>query len=168
MQLGSAYALRSLFSSPAEPALIPSMAKAKRKTANKKRQTTGKARKAASKSAKTAKPAPARRPKHEKAAIRSDAFAKAILDAKSYRDDPDSLRELFEQASAKAAVIPKTSLNELGPYLQAMLRLVRAYALRRLSRHRQGCFVDHYRFHRLPGRPIRSDPRRSSVPWLCR
>lgn len=69
-----------------------------------------------------------RRPLHEKAAIRSDAFAKAILDAKSYRDDPESLGELFEQASAKVAAIPRAALNELGPYLHAMLRLVRAYA----------------------------------------
>jgi len=68
------------------------------------------------------------RPVQEKAAIRSDAFAKAILDAKSYRDDPDSLRALFEEASAKAAAIPNAALNELGPYLQAMLRLIRAYA----------------------------------------
>jgi uncharacterized membrane protein YkvA (DUF1232 family) len=65
---------------------------------------------------------------HEKAAVRSDAFAKAILEAKSYRDDPRSLGELFEQASAKAAEIPAAALNELGPYLQTMLRLVRAYA----------------------------------------
>jgi uncharacterized membrane protein YkvA (DUF1232 family) len=68
------------------------------------------------------------RPRQEKAAIRSDAFAKAILDAKSYRDDPQSLTELFREASAKAASIPKTALNELGPYLQAMLRLIRAYS----------------------------------------
>jgi uncharacterized membrane protein YkvA (DUF1232 family) len=78
-------------------------------------------------------PAPAtqqkrRRPAHEKAAIRSDAFAKAILDAKSYTADPETLRTLFQEASIKAAAIPKTALNELGPYLQAMLRLVRAYA----------------------------------------
>jgi uncharacterized membrane protein YkvA (DUF1232 family) len=73
--------------------------------------------------------AASRRPLHEKAAIRSDAFAKAILEAKSYRDDPDSLRELFQVASVKAASIPHTALNELGPYLQTMLRLVRAYAM---------------------------------------
>ena len=72
---------------------------------------------------------PARkRPHPEKAAIRSEAFAKAILDAKSYASDPDSLLALFEEASDKAAAIPRASLNELGPYLQAMLRLIRAYA----------------------------------------
>ena len=67
------------------------------------------------------------RPAQEKAAIRSDAFAKAILDAKSYTADPQTLGELFQEASAKAASIPQTALNELGPYLQAMLRLIRAY-----------------------------------------
>jgi len=65
---------------------------------------------------------------YEKAAIRSDAFAKAILEAKSYTADPDTLSALFKEASVKAAAIPKTALNELGPYLQTMLRLVRAYA----------------------------------------
>jgi uncharacterized membrane protein YkvA (DUF1232 family) len=69
-----------------------------------------------------------KRPRPEKAAIRSEAFAKAILDAKSYASDPDSLLALFEEASGKAAAIPRASLNELGPYLQAMLRLIRAYA----------------------------------------
>ena len=64
----------------------------------------------------------------EKAAIRSDAFAKAILEAKSYTADPETLGALFQEASAKAAEIPKTALNELGPYLQTMLRLVRAYS----------------------------------------
>jgi uncharacterized membrane protein YkvA (DUF1232 family) len=65
----------------------------------------------------------------EKAAIRSEAFAKAVLDAKSYAADPDSLRTLFEQASLKAARIPRTALRETWPYLQAMLRLIWAYSL---------------------------------------
>jgi|1185.fasta_scaffold289942_1 uncharacterized membrane protein YkvA (DUF1232 family) len=64
----------------------------------------------------------------EKAAIRSAAFAKAILDAKSYTADPASLRELFKEASVKAAAIPSNTLEGVGPYLQAMLRLLRAYA----------------------------------------
>lgn len=75
-----------------------------------------------------ASPSRRKRPAHEKAAIRSDAFAKAILGAKSFTADPETLSTLFEQASEKAAAIPKTALNELGPYLHAMLRLVRAYA----------------------------------------
>ena len=103
------------------------MAKTKQRTSKRPASKSTRKRKVALK--KTAKPSrQRRRPPQEKAAIRSDAFAKAILDAKSYRDDPESLRELFEQASDKAAAIPKTALNELGPYLQAMLRLIRAYA----------------------------------------
>ena len=67
------------------------------------------------------------RPAHESAAIRSDAFGKAILEAKSYRADPECLVELFEHASSKVAAIPRATLHELGPYLHAMLRLIRAY-----------------------------------------
>src|SRR5947209_8659149 len=106
------------------------MAKTKRRTLKKKRSSAAKSRHPARNKANkvSSTPPASRRPVQEKAAIRSDAFAKAILDAKSYRDDPDSLRALFEEASAKAASIPKTALNELGPYLQAMLRLIRAYA----------------------------------------
>ena len=109
------------------------MPKAKRKQPAKKRtaarKTTHKPKSKAAKPAKSPRPPVTKRPRQEKAAVRSDAFAKAILEAKSYRDDPDSLRELFELASAKAETIPQAALNELGPYLQAMLRLVRAYAL---------------------------------------
>ncbi len=102
------------------------MAKATpRKSAKKK--TARKSRNRKQRSAKSAATRTDRRPAQEKAAIRSDAFAKAILDAKSYTADPESLGELFREASAKAASIPKTALNELGPYLQAMLRLIRAY-----------------------------------------
>jgi len=67
------------------------------------------------------------RPAHEAAAIRSDAFGKAILEAKSYRADPECMIELFEHASSKVAAIPKAALHELGPYVHAMLRLIRAY-----------------------------------------
>jgi len=42
---------------------------------------------------------------YEKAAIRSQAFAKAIVDAKFYATDPQRLRDLFEEASRKAAAI---------------------------------------------------------------
>ena len=114
------------------------MAKRKRPTAAKKRpvrKSTGQ-RRAQGKSRVVPKVTPrssaarsqSNRPAQEKAAVRSDAFAKAILEAKAYRDDPDSLRELFELASVKVAAIPEAALNELGPYLQAMLRLIRAYA----------------------------------------
>jgi uncharacterized membrane protein YkvA (DUF1232 family) len=116
-----------VFSPIAEPAFIAAMTRAKRRKTPKARRTA----KPKSRRTKIAKQTTVlreyRRPAHEKAAIRSDAFAKAILEAKSYRDDPDSLAELFEHASSKVAAIPKTALNELGPYLHCMLRLVRAY-----------------------------------------
>src|SRR5205807_9552771 len=64
---------------------------------------------------------------HEKAAIRSQAFAKAIVDAKFYATDPQRLRDLFEEASRKAAAIPKEPFKDSWPYLQSMLRLLRAY-----------------------------------------
>ena len=64
---------------------------------------------------------------YQKAAIRSEAFARAILDAKSYAADPDRLRALFDEASKKAASIPKEPFKENWAYVQAMLRLMRAY-----------------------------------------
>ena len=64
---------------------------------------------------------------HEKAAVRSEAFAKAILDAKSYSEDPARLRVLLKEASKKAATLPKEPFRDTWPYLQTMLRLIRAY-----------------------------------------
>src|SRR5438067_11884368 len=64
---------------------------------------------------------------YQKAAIRSQAFAKAILDAKFYATDPQRLRALFDEASRKAAAIPKEPFKDSWPYLQSMLRLIRAY-----------------------------------------
>src|SRR5205085_60872 len=63
----------------------------------------------------------------QKAAVRSEAFARAILDAKSYIIDPARLRALFEEASRKVAAIPKDPFKDSWPYLQTMLRLIRAY-----------------------------------------
>ena len=65
---------------------------------------------------------------YQKAAIRSRAFAKAILDAKSYATDPERLHALFEKAAGKAASIPKEPFKDTWAYFQAMLRLVRAYS----------------------------------------
>jgi len=64
---------------------------------------------------------------YQKAAIRSQAFGKAILDAKFYATDPRRLRALFEEASRKAAAIPKEPFKDSWPYLQSMLRLIRAH-----------------------------------------
>ena len=68
-----------------------------------------------------------RRRPYQKAAIRSHAFARAVLDAASYSLDPVSLRALFEEAARKVAAIPKEPFKDSWPYLQAMLRLIRAY-----------------------------------------
>ncbi len=67
-----------------------------------------------------------RRP-YQKAAIRSQAFAKAILNAESYARDSASLRVLFEEAARKVAAIPKEPFKDSWPYLQTMLRMIRAY-----------------------------------------
>jgi len=64
---------------------------------------------------------------YQQAAIRSEAFAKAILDAKSYAADPDLLRALFDEASSKAASISREPFKDNWAYVQAMLRLIRAY-----------------------------------------
>jgi uncharacterized membrane protein YkvA (DUF1232 family) len=64
----------------------------------------------------------------EKAAVRSRAFAKAMLEAKSHAADPKRLRALFQEASEKAASIPKAPFKDTWAYLQAMLRLIRAYS----------------------------------------
>src|SRR5437868_6424114 len=68
-----------------------------------------------------------RRRPYQKAAIRSHAFARAVLNAASYSLDPVSLRALFEEAARKVAAIPKDPFKDSWPYLQAMLRLIRAY-----------------------------------------
>ena len=63
---------------------------------------------------------------HSKPALRSEAFARALADAKSCVDDRDRLETLFNEAARKAACVPKDSFKEYWPYLQTMLRLVRA------------------------------------------
>jgi len=62
-----------------------------------------------------------------KPALRSDAFARALIDAKSCLDDSESLRALFNEAARKAAAVPKEPFRESWAYLQTMLRLVRAH-----------------------------------------
>lgn len=64
---------------------------------------------------------------YSKPALRSEAFARALTDAKSCVDDRDRLQTLFNEASRKAASVPKDSFKEYWPYLQTMLRLVRAH-----------------------------------------
>ncbi len=64
---------------------------------------------------------------YSKPALRSEAFARALTDAKSCVDDRESLQALFNEAARKAAVVPRDSFKEYWPYLQTMLRLVRAH-----------------------------------------
>ena len=66
-----------------------------------------------------------RRVPYQKAAIRSSAFARALLNAGSIGRDPERLRALFEEAGPKVASIPKEPFKDSWPYLQAMLRLIR-------------------------------------------
>jgi uncharacterized membrane protein YkvA (DUF1232 family) len=76
------------------------------------------------------KPAPKRverRVAQPKAALRSEAFARALADAKGHANDPEHLRVLFEDAARKAAAVPRDPFEDSWPYVQAMLRLVRAY-----------------------------------------
>jgi uncharacterized membrane protein YkvA (DUF1232 family) len=64
---------------------------------------------------------------YRKPALRSEAFARALIDAKACLNDPDTLIALFNEASKKAATVPREPFKEYWPYMQTMLRLVRAY-----------------------------------------
>ena len=55
------------------------------------------------------------------------AFAQAVWNAKSYVSDPKRLRTLFEDASKQSTSLPKDAFKDSWPYLQTMLRLIRAY-----------------------------------------
>jgi uncharacterized membrane protein YkvA (DUF1232 family) len=62
-----------------------------------------------------------------KPALRSEAFARALSDAKLRLAGSGGLRSLFEKAAKEAASLPRERFNGNWPYLQTMLRLVRAY-----------------------------------------
>ena len=64
---------------------------------------------------------------YRKPALRSEAFARALTDAKGCVDDRESLQALFNEAAKKAAAVPREPFKECWPYLQTMLRLVRAH-----------------------------------------
>lgn len=64
---------------------------------------------------------------YRKPALRSEAFARALIDAKACLNDSDSLLALFNDAAKKAAKVPREPFKEYWPYLQTMLRLVRAH-----------------------------------------
>src|SRR4029077_10841079 len=63
----------------------------------------------------------------EEAALRSEAFTRALTDAKACVADPDSLQALFDTAAKKAANVSKKPFRRNWAYLQTMLRLIRAY-----------------------------------------
>ena len=64
---------------------------------------------------------------YRKPALRSEAFARALMDAKACLNDSETLHALFNDAAKKAAAVPKEPFKEYWPYLQTMLRLVRAH-----------------------------------------
>ena len=64
---------------------------------------------------------------HGKPALRSDAFARALIDAQACLKNVDTLGQLFDEAAKKAAAVPREPFKECWPYLQTMLRLVRAH-----------------------------------------
>lgn len=55
-------------------------------------------------------------------------FSQAVKSARSYVADRARLRTLAHEATEKAASLPKEAFKETWAYLQAMLRLLRAYA----------------------------------------
>jgi uncharacterized membrane protein YkvA (DUF1232 family) len=64
---------------------------------------------------------------YNKPALRSEAFARALTDAKSCVDGSESLEALFGEAARKAAAVPKEPFKENWAYIQTMLRLIRAH-----------------------------------------
>ena len=63
----------------------------------------------------------------EKSVRRNRIFTGALARARSFAGNPAALRKLFEEARRKMGSVPKTPFKELWAYLQAMLRLIRAY-----------------------------------------
>src|SRR5436309_10168582 len=64
---------------------------------------------------------------YQKPALHSEAFTRALGEAKLRVVGSGGLRSLFEQAAKEAASLPRHRFKENWPYLQTMLRLVRAY-----------------------------------------
>jgi serine/threonine protein kinase len=64
---------------------------------------------------------------YDKPALRTEAFSRALSDAKACAGDAESLQALFNSAAKKAAAVPRKPFKENWAYLQTMLRLIRAY-----------------------------------------
>src|SRR5437016_14060255 len=57
---------------------------------------------------------------YSKPVLRSDAFVKALTDAKACLKNPEDLQVLFNEAATKAAAVPTETITEYWPYLQTM------------------------------------------------
>src|SRR5437660_2806978 len=64
---------------------------------------------------------------YQKPALHSEAFARALSEAKLRVVGSGGVRSLVEQAARKAGSLPRQPFKENWAYLLAMLRLVRAY-----------------------------------------
>jgi uncharacterized membrane protein YkvA (DUF1232 family) len=64
---------------------------------------------------------------YRKPALRSEAFARALIDAKACLNDSETLLALFNDAAKKAGAVPREPFKEYWAYLQTMLRLIRAH-----------------------------------------
>jgi uncharacterized membrane protein YkvA (DUF1232 family) len=64
---------------------------------------------------------------YEKPALRSEAFARALNEAKLRLAGSGGLRSLFERAGKEASSLPRDRFKGNWPYVQTMLRLIRAY-----------------------------------------
>jgi len=64
---------------------------------------------------------------YKKPALRSEAFTRALAEAKLRVAGSGGLRSLFESAAKDAASLPRHRFKASWPYLQTMLRVVRAY-----------------------------------------
>ena len=64
---------------------------------------------------------------YQKPALRSEAFARALSDAKLRIVGSGGLRSLFEEAAKEGASLPRDRFKQNWPYLQTMLRLIRAH-----------------------------------------
>lgn len=63
---------------------------------------------------------------YQKPVLRSEAFARALRDAKLRVAGSGGLRSLFEKAAKASATLPRQRFKETWPYIQTMLRLIRA------------------------------------------
>lgn len=119
------------------------------------------------------KPAPKkveRKVSQPKAALRSEAFARALADAKAHANDPERLRVLFEEAARKAAAVPRDPFEDSWPYVQAMLRLVRAYfrgEYRNVSQERLLWIITALNYSSIRSTLFRTKCR-SWVSWMTR